>query len=180
MPVSESAGCLWKAACRWKVRERTAAGGQRQSGRTELSLSLEKPAGRTEFRKEGEEATADRREQRLGAVRRGQKSLAHRQGGGGELDSWAERRAVDIPQGEASTCGADAARPTGSRFCRERAEDTRCPWCLSPPSGRVGSRGRARGLGPARPGSPSGLPTHRLLISCELVSPTLSLGSPQL
>ena len=59
MSVSESAGCLWKVACRWKVRERTAAGGQRQSGRTELSLSLEKPAGRTEFRKEGEEATAD-------------------------------------------------------------------------------------------------------------------------
>ncbi|XDB47419.1 hypothetical protein AB1E18_001017 [Capra hircus] len=53
-------GCLWKAACRWKVRERTTAGGQRQSGRTELSLSLEEPAERTAFRKESEEATADR------------------------------------------------------------------------------------------------------------------------
>ena len=70
-----------QAACRWKVKERTAAGGQWQSGRTDLSLSLEEPAERTEFRKERRQR-ADR-SKRLGAVRRGQKSLAHGQGGGG-------------------------------------------------------------------------------------------------
>lgn len=86
-------------------------------------MSLEEPAERTEFRKESEEATADRSK---GSELCAEVRKAWRTGRvEGELDSWEERRAVDIPQGGASTCGADAARRTGSRFCRGRAEGTR-------------------------------------------------------